>query len=97
MLKEIDIKVIKFLLNGSVYSELAIIKHFGINYEELENIYNRLEENGYLIKYTEYMEEKKSCNSSCGSCNFKCPVEKEGEDYSDIRVITEKALRDFSF
>lgn len=99
-MKEIDEKIIKFLLTGKVYSELAIIKHFGITYDELQEVYSRLEKNGYLESYNEYMAKHHNCSncasSDNGKCSKTCPVEKEDDDYSDIRVITNKAILDFA-
>lgn len=106
-LNEIDIKVINFLLTAGVYSELAIVKNLGITYEELENSYKNLEKNGYLQSYEEYQRENGSegCNCShggCGGCssatNSGCGGGccKKNEDTSNVRVITWKAINEFS-
>lgn len=101
-LSEIDKKVIKFLLTAGVYSDLALVKNLGISYEELEKSYANLLENGYLESYDEYkkreMEECSShsgcggCSKSHGSCGSCCSKQ---EDYSDIKVITWKAIEEF--
>lgn len=106
-LTEIDIKVIKFLLTAGVYSDLAIVKNLGITYEELDRAYENLLENGYLQSYSDYKKEnldEENCNCSnknCGDCSSKnnsgcggcCNV--EGEDLSEVRVITWKAIQEF--
>ena len=80
-INEIDKKVIKFLLSAGVYSDLK---------------------EGYLETYEEYQKrEKEECsshsncntcsksNSSCGSCCSK------SQDYSNVKVITWKAIDEF--
>lgn len=102
-LKDIDIKILKFLLSSAVYSELAIVKNLGITYEELENSYVRLEKNGYLESYEEYQKrEKEECPSqeNCSNCSKKsgacggCCGSKD-TDYSNVRVLTWKAIEKF--
>lgn len=106
-LNDIDIKIIKFLLTGSAYSELAIVKNLGITYEELELSYKRLENFGYLQSYLEFERENpttNSCNKRCGSCNKGCSsnskncgsCKKNIEDFSNVKVITWKAISEFS-
>ena len=71
-LKDIDIKVIKFLLSAGVYSDLAIVKNLGITYEELDEAYLRLLKEGYLETYEEYQKrelEECSNHSNCESCS----------------------------
>lgn len=51
---DIEIKLIKFLLTSSVYSDNAVMKNLGINEEELAKAYESLEKNGYLESYSEY-------------------------------------------
>lgn len=102
-LKEIDIKVIKFLLSSGVYSDLAIVKNLGISYEELENSYIRLLEQGYLETYEQYQKREmeectshdncSSCSKGNGSCGGCCS--KKSEDFSDVKVITWKAINEF--
>lgn len=98
-LTEIDKKVIKFLLSAGVYSDNAIIKNLGITEEELKNSYISLENNGYLEPYSVYQArqankcgngkcENKNC-SSCSSC-YENDI-----DYSNIKVVTEKAILEF--
>ena len=101
-INEIDKKVIKFLLSAGVYSDLAITKNLGITFEELETAYENLLKEGYLETYEEYQKrEKEECsshsncntcsksNSSCGSCCSK------SQDYSNVKVITWKAIDEF--
>lgn len=104
-LSDIDIKVIEFLLTAGVYSELAIVKNLGITYDQLEKSYTNLEKNGYLQSYEEYQKEnisdsccsRKNCSSCPSSSNSKCGgcCNKE-DDTSNVRVITWKAINEFS-
>ncbi len=101
-INEIDKKVIKFLLSAGVYSDLAIVKNLGITYEELEKSYIRLLQAGYLESYENYkkreLEECSShsgcngCSKSSGHCGSCCS---KSEDYSDVKVVTWKAIEDF--
>ena len=101
-LYEIDIKIIKFLLSAGVYSELAIVKNFGITYDELNEIYSRLEHYGYLENYSDYAARERqkscSCTNNCNSCNSNCNNHcgscKE-TDYSNVKVLTWKAIKEF--
>ena len=102
-LNDIDIKVIEFLLSAGVYSDLAIVKNLGITYEELENSYTNLLQNGYLETYEQYQKrEMKKCSShsGCGGCsksNGACGscCSSKSQDYSDVKVITWKAIEEF--
>lgn len=102
-INELDKKIIKFLLSGSAYSDLAIVKNLGISYDELENSYERLIENGYLESYQDFIKnnsqfgqcEKSSCQKSCNkNCNSCCSKNND-ENYDDIKVITMKAIKEF--
>lgn len=106
-LNDIDIRIIKFLLTGSAYSELAIVKNLGITYEELEISYKRLENLGYLQSYLEFEKENpttNNCNKGCSGCNKGCAsnskncgsCQKNMGDFSNVRVITWKAISEFS-
>ncbi|MBC2856518.1 MAG: hypothetical protein RR191_00880 [Cetobacterium sp.] len=103
----VSIKVLKFLVSGKAYSDSAIIKNIGISEDELKKIYIELENNGYLESYDDFVKnnqsvatEKKSCGSGCGSsCSSKsssggCCSSKD-EDYSNIKVLTLKAIKEF--
>lgn len=100
-LKDIDVKVIKFLLSAGVYSDRAIVKNLGLTYEELEESYARLMAEGYLESYEEYQRrEQEECGSGCGGCSKSCGSGCGGcstkeQDYSDVRVITWKAVEEF--
>jgi len=102
-LNDIDIKVIKFLLSAGVYSDLAIVKNLGITYEELENSYTNLLQNGYLETYEQYQKremEECSSHSGCGGCsksNGACGscCSSKSQNYSDVKVITWKAIEEF--
>ncbi len=97
----IEIKLIKFLLSSSVYSDNAVMKNLGINEEELATAYNSLEKNGYLESYGEYeaRNQKTGCSSTCcsggncSSCN-KCSMNNTF-DTSKVKVITVKAILEF--
>lgn len=97
-LNEIDKKVIKFLLSAGVYSDNAILKNLGITKDELKNSYISLENNGYLEPYSVYQaRQSNKCgagkceNKSCNSCSSCC----DQTDYSNIKVVTEKAILEF--
>lgn len=107
-MSELEKKILRFLLSAAAYSENAICKNLGISLEELRNSFNILEQNGYLEAYEtflarEQLNESNSCPShrgcsSCHSCSHSsscgCGAQAK-EDYSDIRVITEKAVEEF--
>lgn len=106
-MKDIDIKVIKFLISGKAYSDTAVIKNLGITFEELQKSYEVLTEEGYLENYSNYVlrtqnsfnEKDTSCSSSCGShCQSSCSScsnDIPQEDYKNIKVVTEKAIKEF--
>lgn len=98
---DIEIKLIKFLLTSSVYSDNAVMKNLGINEEELAKAYESLEKNGYLESYSEYeaRNPKTGCSSNCcsggdcSSCN-KCSMDNTF-DTSKVKVVTVKAILEF--
>lgn len=87
-MNKLEERILKFLLTSSVYSENAIMMNFGINYEELINVFQILENEGYLEAYSTYLEREKlneaaccktkkesschSCKSTCSSCVNDC-------------------------
>lgn len=111
-MRDIDIKVIKFLVSGKAYSDTAILKNTGITFEELQKSYEILTKEGYLENYTDYLartqnsfsSKENECSSSCGknccdsnekhSCS-SCSKSIPEEDYKNIKVVTEKAVREF--
>lgn len=111
-MRDIDIKVIKFLVEGKAYSDTAVMKNLGIDYEELQKSYKILAEEGYLESYFDYLartqnsfkEKESECTSSCGksccgeegehSCS-SCSNNIPEEDYKNIKVVTEKAVKEF--
>jgi len=108
MMSELEKKILRFLLSAAAYSENAICKNLGISLEELYRSFEILEKNGYLESYEtflarEQLNESNSCPShsgcsSCHSCSHgsSCGCgSQEKEDYSDIRVLTEKAVEEF--
>lgn len=107
-MKDIDIKVIKFLVSGKAYSDTAIVKNTGISFEELQDSYKRLTEEGYLEEYTDYLartnnsfnSKETECSGGCGSCAGEnscsgCSNSIPEEDYKNIKVVTEKAIKEF--
>ena len=98
-MNEIDKKVIEFLLSAAVYSDNAIMKNLGISEEELKSSYITLEKEGYLESYSDYQSRQiNSCGSgscegrNCSSCGSCCSNDM---DYSNVKVITEKAILEF--
>lgn len=89
-------KVLNFLKTGMVYSDNAICKNIGISQLELENIYESLHKKGYLETYEEFQKREKLFNKMCcknsSKCNSSCCSSNEKEDYSNIKVLTEKAF-----
>lgn len=114
-MKNIDKQILKFLLSASVYSENAIMKNFGITQKELDEVFKRLEIDGYLESYDKFLEREKlneaeccktkqtkccSCSSShCNSLNDCCSTNpfSQIEDFSKIKILTEKALNEFNY
>lgn len=111
-MRDIDIKVIKFLVEGKAYSDTAVMKNLGIDFDELQKSYEILTENGYLESYFDYVartqnsfnKKENECSSSCGkkcgedekhSCS-NCSNNIPEEDYKNIKVVTEKAVKEFS-
>jgi hypothetical protein len=110
-MRDIDIKVIKFLVSGKAYSDTAIMKNLGIDYEELKKSYEILTEEGYLESYENYLartqnsfkEKESGYSSSCGKncCGGEehscssCSNSIPEEDYKNIKVVTEKAVMEF--
>lgn len=98
-LNDIDIKIIKFILTGSAYSEEAIIKNIGITKEELQKSYETLTKKGYLETYDDYQKrEQEGCASNCSTCSKKsgaCAKCGHEIDYTNIKVITWKAIDEF--
>ena len=120
-MRELEIKIIKFLLSSAVYSENAIMKNLGIDSETLNKSFKILEENGYLESYENFIKREslnemgdccktkkdKACSScsssscsshSCSSNSSCCDsnIFSDMTDFSKIRVITIKAVDDFS-
>lgn len=82
-MREIDKKILRFLLSASVYSEEAIKKNFGIDEIELKIVFENLEKNGFLESYEKYLEREKlneieCCKSKkeshCKSCKSSCSL-----------------------
>ncbi len=52
-----EISLLKLLLSGEVFSEDDIMKNMGIEADELENLFDILEDEGYLEVDNGYFEE----------------------------------------
>lgn len=108
-MKDINLEILKFLVEGKAYSDSAIMQNFGIDEPELKIIYENLAQEGYLEKYSEYEKRNKKENSSqgCGGeCGGGCSSHNSNNsnerhsccsssdwDYDNIWVLTEKALK----
>lgn len=103
-MRDIDFKVLKFLVEGKAYSDTAVMKNLGISFEELQKSYEILTQEGYLESYTDYLARtQNSFNSqNCGGCSGEkhscssCSNNIPEEDYKNIKVVTEKAVEKFS-
>lgn len=75
-MKEIEKKILRFLIDGKAYSDGAIIKNFGITESELKEIYKNLLEEGYLETYESYekrsIQKKEDMNENSCGCGFSC-------------------------
>ncbi len=74
----IERKILEFIIDGKVYSKVALQKHFGITEDELELIYKNLLDEGYLETYAEFKareikndihHDSCGCGNGCGSCS----------------------------
>lgn len=106
---ELEKKLIKFLLTAAVYSENAIIKNLGIDKETLIFLFSDLEKKGYLESYEEFLKrESLNENSCCKNKMTHCCLNSNSsknccsgnifsnvEDYSNIKILTEKAIDEF--
>ena len=104
-MRELEIKIIKFLLSSAVYSENAIMKNLGIDKNVLDKSLKILENNGYLESYEEFIKREKlneesdccktkkgkACsNCSSSSCNSCSP----GSSCCDNNIFSD--ITDFS-
>ena len=104
-MRELEIKIIKFLLSSAVYSENAIMKNLGIDKNILDKSLKILEDNGYLESYEEFIKREKlneesdccktkkgkACsNCSSSSCNSCSP----GSSCCDNNIFSD--ITDFS-
>ena len=104
-MRELEIKIIKFLLSSAVYSENAIMKNLGIDKNVLDKSLKILEDNGYLESYEEFIKREKlneesdccktkkgkACsNCSSSSCNSCSP----GSSCCDNNIFSD--ITDFS-
>ena len=69
-MRELEIKIIKFLLSSAVYSENAIMKNLGIDSDTLNKSFKILEENGYLESYENFIK-RESLNEEGDCCKTK--------------------------
>lgn len=89
--KEIDL--LKLLLSGEVFSEDEIMENMNINTEELENLFDILEDNGYLEVDNGYFE--KTCDNCSKDGNCTSPTYQPSDKVKKIRVITWKAIEKY--
>lgn len=105
-MSELEKRILEFLMGAAVYSEQAICKNLGIDMEELQQSFISLERQGYLESYESFLKreqlnEKNVCppKHSCSSCGNSCSscgsAGNAKEDYSNVRVLTEKAVEEF--
>ncbi|MGL4402245.1 MAG: hypothetical protein ACRCTS_00690 [Fusobacteriaceae bacterium] len=74
-MREINLEILKFLVEGKAYSDSAIMQNFGIDEPELKIVYEDLAKEGYLEKYSEYEKRNKkeaSSNGCGGGCGGGC-------------------------
>lgn len=103
-MREVDFKILKFLLEGKAYSDNAVMMNFGIDEEELGKVYQNLQKERFIETYAEYEKhrgEEKSESKGCGCGKGSCSSSdsKEGHsccsqndwDQKKIWVLTEKA------
>ena len=86
---ELEVKIIKFLLSSAVYSENAIMKNLGIDKETLDKSFKILEDNSSCSSCSSH-----SCSSGSSCCDNN--IFSDLEDFSKIKVITMKAVDNFS-
>ncbi|ADO82054.1 hypothetical protein [Ilyobacter polytropus] len=89
--KEIDL--LKLLLSGEVFSEDEIMENMNINTKELENLFDILEDEGYLEVDNGYFE--KTCDNCSKGGNCTSPTYKPSDKVKKIRVITWKAIEEY--
>lgn len=73
------------------------MKNFGIDGEELEEIYTSLMEKGYIETYEQFINNNPEFNgegcSGCGSSRCSsCGNNGKDIDYSKIKVLTKKTI-----
>lgn len=77
MTNEKEREILRFLIDGKAYSDSAIMKNFGIDEEELKEVYSNLLSQGYLEPYKSYEErqgkkresmKENHCGTGCSSC-----------------------------
>lgn len=108
-INDLEKKLIEFLLTAAVYSENAIIKNLGIDKETLTFLFSELEKKGYLESYEDFLKRENLNENSCCKDRIThcCSNNKSGknccsgnifsgvEDYSNIKILTEKAVNEF--
>lgn len=65
---EMERNIVKFLVDGKAYSDTAIMKNFGIDYDQLKEVYRNLETEGYLESYEIYQQNQDTSAPSGGGC-----------------------------
>ncbi len=88
-----EISLLKLLLSGEVFSEDDIMKNMGIEADELENLFDILEDEGYLEVDNGYFD--KTCDNCSKGGNCTSPTYQPNDKVKKIRVITWKAIEKF--
>lgn len=92
-MKNREISLLKLLLSGEVFTEDDIMENMKINNNELEELFQKLEDSGYLEVDNGYFE--KTCDNCSKEGNCTTPTYTPNDKVRKIRVITWKAIEEF--
>jgi len=90
---ELKKQVLGFLFKDQVTTEDMILKEFNITEDELEEIFDELEEDGYMRVDDEYFENTCDKCQKGGNCSTEQYHPKE--KVKKIRVLTLKAVNEY--
>jgi hypothetical protein len=88
-----EISLLKLLLSGEVFTEDDIMENMNINNNELENLFQKLEDLNYLEVDNSYFE--KTCDNCSKESSCISPTYIPNERVRKIRVLTWKAIEEF--
>ncbi len=88
-----ETSLLKLLLSGEVFSEDDIMENMNIDNEELEDLFQKLEDEGYLEVDNGYFE--RTCENCSKDSNCTSPTYRPNDKVQKIRVITWKAIEEF--